>query len=166
MKKGEQMKNQLFIIPLVILLFFTFSCQQAEEPVEEPAVDIEAEKKAVEKAAHDFFNAVFAFDYQGIRDICTEDFLLFESGQVMNVEDFINFIKAFEGSTSTYEFENFKANVEGSVAWISLRNKATMTMGDQVMNFDWLESGVLKKQGNSWKLAFYHSTTIEPPAEK
>jgi hypothetical protein len=87
-QEGGQMKKILFIIPLVILLFFTLSCQQAEEPVEEPVIDIEAEKQAVEKATYDFFNAAFAHDYQGIRDLCTEDFLLFESGQVMNVEEF------------------------------------------------------------------------------
>jgi ketosteroid isomerase-like protein len=165
-QEGGQMKKILFIIPLVILLFFTLSCQQAEEPVEEPVIDIEAEKQAVEKATYDFFNAAFAHDYQGIRDLCTEDFLLFESGQVMNVEEFINFIKPFEGSTTTFALENFKVNVNGSVGWISLRNKAVMSMGEQVMNFDWLESGVLKKQDGAWKLAFYHSTTVEPPAEK
>ncbi|NIM58983.1 MAG: hypothetical protein GTO16_08590 [Candidatus Aminicenantes bacterium] len=38
------MKKSLTIIPLVILLFFIFSCQQAEEVAEEPAVDVEAER--------------------------------------------------------------------------------------------------------------------------
>jgi uncharacterized protein (TIGR02246 family) len=41
------MKKFLIIIPLVILISFTFSCQKGEEVAEEPAVDIEAEKQAV-----------------------------------------------------------------------------------------------------------------------
>jgi len=160
------MKKLLMILSLVILLCFTFSCQQAEEVAQEPAVDVEAEKQNVEKVIYDFFDAAFAHNYQGIRDLCTDDFILFESGQVMNVEDFINFITSFEGSTTTYKFEDIKTNIEGSVAWMSLRNKAVMTMGEQVINFDWLESAVLKKQKGIWKLAFYHSTTVEPPEKK
>ena len=41
------MKKLFMVIPLVLLLCFTFSCQKAEEVAEEAAVDIEAEKQAV-----------------------------------------------------------------------------------------------------------------------
>jgi hypothetical protein len=37
------MKKLLMILPLVLVLCFTFSCQKAEEVAEEPAVDVEAE---------------------------------------------------------------------------------------------------------------------------
>ena len=43
------MKKLLMIIPLVILLCFTFSCQQGEDVTEEPVVDIAAEEEAVLK---------------------------------------------------------------------------------------------------------------------
>ena len=43
------MKKSLLIIPLIILLCFTFGCQQGEDVAEEPAVDIAAEKEAVLK---------------------------------------------------------------------------------------------------------------------
>ena len=160
------MKKLFVILPLVFLLCITFGCQKSEEAAEEPVVDIAAKKQAATnatKVVYDFFEAAFAFNYQGIRDVCTEDFLLFESGVVMNVEDFINFITGMEGSTWTNKFEDVKTNVEGAVAWVTLRNKAEMTAGDQVMKFDWLESAVVKKIEGVWKLAFYHSTTIEPP---
>ena len=44
------MKKLLMILPLVILLCFTFGCQQGEEVAEEPAVDVEADVEAVRKA--------------------------------------------------------------------------------------------------------------------
>jgi ketosteroid isomerase-like protein len=44
------MKKLLLFLPLVFLLCFTFGCQKAEEVVEEPAVDIEAERGAVREA--------------------------------------------------------------------------------------------------------------------
>jgi ketosteroid isomerase-like protein len=161
------MKKLLASIPLIVLLCCVCGCQgQRQQAAEEPVADVEAEKQNVEKVIYDFFDAIFAFNYEGIRDLCTDDFILFESGQVMNVDGFLNFLTPFEGSTTTYEFEDIKTSVEGSVAWMSLRNKAVMTMGEEVINFDWLESAVLKKQEGLWKLAFYHSTTVESPEEK
>ena len=44
------MKKLLMVISLVILFCFTFGCQQGEEVVEEPAVDIAAEEAAVRAA--------------------------------------------------------------------------------------------------------------------
>lgn len=41
------MKKLLMVIPLVLLLCFTFSYQKGEEVAEEPVVDIEAEKEAI-----------------------------------------------------------------------------------------------------------------------
>ena len=160
------MKKLFMILPLVFLLCLTFGCQKAEEVAEEPAVDIEAEKQNVEEVVRNFYDAVTSHNYQGIRDLCTDDYILFESGQVMNVEDFINFITPFEGATMTYNLEDVKVDVEDSIAWIRLRSKAKVTMGEQVMDYEWLESAVLKKQEGIWKIAFYHSTTVEPPEEK
>ncbi|NIM59869.1 MAG: hypothetical protein GTO16_13160, partial [Candidatus Aminicenantes bacterium] len=43
------MKKLLSVIPLVILLCFTFGCQQGEEVAEEPVVDVEADIAALKK---------------------------------------------------------------------------------------------------------------------
>ena len=43
------MKKLLMIIPLVILLCFTFGCQQGEEVAEEPAVDVEPLKNMLDE---------------------------------------------------------------------------------------------------------------------
>jgi ketosteroid isomerase-like protein len=160
------MKKLFMVLPMVLLLCFTFACQKAEEVAEEPVVDVEVEKQNVEEVIRNFYDAASTHNFQGIRDLCTDDFIIFESGQVMNVEDFINFLTPFKGATMTYNLEDIKKNVEDSVAWVTLRSKAKVTMGEQVMNYEWLESAVLKKQDGIWKVAFYHSTTVEPPEEK
>ena len=61
------MKKFLTIIPLVILLCFTFSCQQqGEEVAEEPVVDVEADVKAL-KTLVDEFDALYnAGDPEGL----------------------------------------------------------------------------------------------------
>jgi ketosteroid isomerase-like protein len=52
------MKKLLLILPLVILLFFTFGCQQGEEAAEEPAVDVEADIAAI-KTLNDEWLALY-----------------------------------------------------------------------------------------------------------
>ena len=60
------MKKLLLVIPLVILLCFTFGCRQGEEVAEEPAVDVEADVKAL-KALSDEFDALLnAGDPEGL----------------------------------------------------------------------------------------------------
>jgi uncharacterized protein (TIGR02246 family) len=48
------MKKQFMVLPLVFLLCFTFSCQQAEKVAEEPVVDVEADMKAIKALVDEF----------------------------------------------------------------------------------------------------------------
>jgi ketosteroid isomerase-like protein len=52
------MKKLLMILPLVLLLCITFSCQKAEEVAEQPAVDVEADIAAI-KALNDEWLALY-----------------------------------------------------------------------------------------------------------
>ena len=67
------MKKLRMVIPLVILLCFTFSYQQGEEVAEEPAIDVEAEKanirtvldqyaEAWKSSNIDHFSKIFSHD--------------------------------------------------------------------------------------------------------
>ncbi len=65
--KEEEMKRLLMIIPLVILLCFTFSCQQGEEVAEEPAVDVEAETEAVAESFQQLIDAAVKGDIEKMK---------------------------------------------------------------------------------------------------
>ena len=59
------MKKFLMIIPLVILLCFTFGCQQqGEEVAEEPAVDVEADIKAIKGMVDEWMALYNAGDFE------------------------------------------------------------------------------------------------------
>jgi ketosteroid isomerase-like protein len=52
-------------------------------------------------------------------------------------------------------------DVDGNAAWGSYYNEATIRVADgTVRNVQWLESAVLIKQGNDWKIKLLHSTRI------
>ena len=65
----------IMIIPLVVLLCFTLSCQQGEDLAEEAEskANIEADKKALEMIREKELTAFNAGDVEGFISICTED---------------------------------------------------------------------------------------------
>ncbi len=67
------MKKLPTVIPLVILLCFTFGCQQGGEAAEEPAVDVEADKEAIKKITDDFNAALNAGDIDKLVSLFTDD---------------------------------------------------------------------------------------------
>jgi len=67
------MKKLLTIIPFVILLCFTFGCQQGEEVAEEPVVDVEVDVEAIKKITDDFNAAINAGDIDKLVSLYTDD---------------------------------------------------------------------------------------------
>ena len=67
------MKKLLTIIPLVILLCFTFGCQQGEEVAEEPTVDVEADVQAIKSLIEECSRAWNEGDYEGFMALIDEE---------------------------------------------------------------------------------------------
>jgi len=72
------MKKLSMILPLVLVLCFTFGCQKAEEVAEEPGVvPLSDEDVAAIKAIGPTMDKVaLAGDWKGIAALCTEDMML------------------------------------------------------------------------------------------
>ena len=68
------MKKLYMVLPFVLLLCLTFSCQRAEEVAEEPAVDIEAEKAAIRETMKTAIEGINNHDIQAHLSTLTEDF--------------------------------------------------------------------------------------------
>ncbi len=67
------MKKLLMFIPLVLVLCFTFGCQQAEEVAEEPVVDVEADVEAIKKIKDDFGAAMSAGNVDKVVSLYADD---------------------------------------------------------------------------------------------
>lgn len=122
-----------------------------------------AEARQLYRVRRDFFNAIAASDYQGIRAQCAADFQLLEDGEVMTAEDLINLIKSrADRPKIVYSFEDIRTKIEGSIAWISYRNRAVVSRNEKTSNVEWLESAVFEKNQGKWKLVLLHSTVVKP----
>lgn len=138
------MKRINLIVCIVTFLFSSTS--QAEQEVFKPIQEL--------------FSAMSAIDHQKMRMLVTEDFQLLEDGEDWSLNDLIDVIKPSQYIRRNY-FHVIKIEVIGSMAWVSYWNKATFHNADNQGEVVWLESAVLTKQENLWKVAMLHSTKIK-----
>jgi ketosteroid isomerase-like protein len=160
------MKKLLIIIPLVILLCFTFSCQQGEEVAEEPVVDVEAEKATVKALIDDFgrfwetedmelFSKVFAHD---------DDMIVFGTDAAerwVGWEQFNESVQkqfeSMENTQNTTRELDIKVHNSGEVAWVSfLMDVKGEAMGEPFSLEGGRFTGVKEKRNGNWVIVQLH----------
>jgi hypothetical protein len=113
------------------------------------------------KPVQDLFSAMSSFDHAEMKGLVTTDFQLLEAGEDWDIDDLINVINPSEYKRRNY-FNVINTKISGQVAWVSYWNKATITNGDTNNSVAWLESAVMIKDGDKWKIQLLHSTRIKP----
>ncbi len=123
-------------------------------------------EEAVKQAVKNYYDLYFAkMDKSEYRSILTKDYLLLENGEILNTEDDI---VAMPDSNSGYKridsFDFRLVKVEGDIAYAVyfLRSKITDKVNG-MRNKEWLESAVLQRSEEGWKIALLHSTRIANP---
>ncbi|MBC8769345.1 nuclear transport factor 2 family protein [Arenibacter sp. BSSL-BM3] len=98
-------------------------------------------------------------DFKKMRDLTTDDFIIYEDGVVFNNDSIFKMMKSFPKYTAEYEFENLRINVDNNSGNINYFNHANFVFNDTTkVKFDWLESATFKKIDGKWKMDFLHST--------
>jgi len=143
-----------FIQVLLLVTLLTGGCQPQTE-------DRQTEEKKLKDLIHELFQVIDNHDYQALRDLCTEDFVLFEAGKMMNMEETIQFLSPFKGQGDVKRtLEDMHVHAHGTAAWVRLRHKALRTWNGHKRDIDWFESAGFRKEHGVWKIAFYHNSII------
>jgi hypothetical protein len=58
-------------------------------------------------------------------------------------------------------FEFFQTEIKDNMAFVSYHNRADIHANNKDRTVKWLESAVLVKENNSWKVKMLHSTRLE-----
>ncbi len=165
------MKKLLMIIPLVILLCFTFSCQAYEE---KPAVDIEADVEAI-KALIDEFDALLnAGDPEGlVALIYAEDAVRMPPDEPMVKGKAALLARRKKGAELyTYQLDNVAEDVQvdGDLAFMrgTIAGTATPKAGGEPIQVKGKWMAVYKRQvDGSWKcIADIYNRDNPLPEEK
>lgn len=110
----------------------------------------------------ELFAAMSKQDGKAMQDCATEDFQLLEHGEVWTMEKLVD---AVQPKGKPYERKNYFSQIlarqKGNMAWVSYWNKAEIIRDSQVRTVVWLESAVMVKKKDLWKVQLLHSTRLE-----
>lgn len=111
----------------------------------------------------ELFAAMSKHDGKAMQETSTDDFQLLEHGEDWTMQQLVD---AVQPKGKPYVRKNFfnqiRAYQKGDVAWISYWNKAEITRDGGLRTVVWLESAVVVKEDNRWKVQLMHSTRLEP----
>ena len=124
--------------------------------------DEEAVKQAIK---NDYYLYFVKFDKDAYRSILTEDYLLLENGELFDADGDIALMPKPESGykrTDTFDFQYVK--IDGDFAYAVYFLKADITDNiSGAIHKEWLESIILKRSGDGWKITLLHSTRITKP---
>lgn len=126
------------------------------------AADDEA---ALKKAIADVYSAFSKDpDKQKYRSLLTDDYLLLEQGELLDVEGDLALMPGPDSGykrTDTFDFRSVK--VHGDIGYLVYFLKSQIADKDGTRNREWLESAIFRKSGTRWLMALLHSTRIAEP---
>lgn len=144
-------KLPLFIL---ILLIPTFSFGQKNEDLAKQLIK-------------DVFQDIWSdFDSTKIADYHTKDFLLLENGEIWNNDSIVNYqkkqLKREKRAKRENKFDFVKIEQSKNTIWLVYQNYAVWSIdGKTTGKAHWLESAVIVKIKNKWKLKMLHSTYVK-----
>ncbi len=111
----------------------------------------------------ELFAAMSKQDGKAMQETATADFQLLEHGEDWTMQ---RLIEAVQPKGKPYVRKNFfnqiRAREIGNVAWVSYWNKAEIQSEGGTRIIVWLESAVVVKEGDRWKIQLLHSTRVDP----
>ncbi|ULQ54716.1 nuclear transport factor 2 family protein [Flavihumibacter fluvii] len=143
-----------------LLLMTTFLMSACAANAQEK---LSASQKAVQKTVMQLFDALSNRDSISLKAACTNDITLFEYGQTWNLDTLV--LKAITQNTAT-DFKRVNTidfidtKVDKNLAYTTYNNRAEITSGGINRNITWLETVILSKEKNQWKVKVLHSTLI------
>jgi ketosteroid isomerase-like protein len=104
-------------------------------------------------------------DARRYQSMLTEDYLLLENGELMTAAQDIALMPRPEDEYKRSDVFDFRSvTIEGTVAYAVYFLRSEMSDRKQgARKREWLESIVLRRSGDRWRVALLHSTRISRP---
>jgi ketosteroid isomerase-like protein len=146
------MGKKVFLLPAI----FYIGLLQAQPTTKD--------QQAVQQAIINFFDALSNRDSITLKNYSTADIILYEYGQVWNMDTLI--LKAITQNQSTdfkrdNSFEFISTTVDKTMAWITYLLQSVIIKDGNQTTVQWLETVALAKERKEWKVKHLHSTLIK-----
>ena len=160
--KLKQISNNLKLITLkkiiiLLLAIYTSTLLQAQQ-------QLTKDQQAVHKTVINFFEALSNRDSVSLKDHCTADILLFETGSIWNADTLI--LKAITLNTATdfkriNSFDFINTTVADNTAWVTYNLHSEITRNGKQSTMQWMETVIVIKEKQKWKIKVLHSTLMK-----
>ena len=120
------------------------------------------DKVQVTEAVRSMFAALSAEDILKLRTVIAPDFYAFEAGGRITGDALIDLIKKAHAAGKVYVWtvNEPEVHIDGSTAWVTYINRGSIKDASETKNVSWLESAVLRKEKDNWRIQFFHSTRV------
>ncbi len=109
------------------------------------------------------FEGIANYDNKAIGSQLTADFMLLENGRIWNTDSLLFALQPLrkKHGKRVNKLEFLQTELRGRCATIIYRNTAVITVGDQSVSLHWLESAILTRDGQDWRIRLLHSTAVD-----
>ncbi len=121
-------------------------------------------EKDVHQTIIQLFEALSNRDTAGLKIYSTADITFYEYGEIWNIDTLIAKAITLNQSTDfkrTNSFEFINTRVDKTMAWVTYRLQSVVVKDGKRVTVQWLETVVLVKEENQWKVKHLHSTLIK-----
>ena len=150
-------KYRILFIATTLLLGSTVGAAASDQSP--PAASRDAQ---VTEVVRSMFTALAAEDIPKLRAVIAPDFYAFEAGGRITGDALIDLMKKAHaaGKVYTWTVNEPEVHIDGSTAWVTYVNRGSIKDGAETKNVSWLESVILRKEKDSWRIQFLHSTRV------
>ena len=127
-------------------------------------VKLSTDEIQVQKTLTELFQSIADRDTAMLKNSCTADIILLENGLVWNLDTLVQ--KVLQSRAKDFKRINtlgfIETKVKGNFAWVTYNNQAEIIRNEQHITFvKWLETTILIKEANGWKVRVLHSTLLK-----
>jgi hypothetical protein len=106
-----------------------------------------------------YFEGIEQKDFSRMKEVTTDDFILYEDGAIWNNDSAFLNIRGHIPFTVHYQMDSFKINVDNLSGDMTYINHADFVFKDSTKkSLDWIESATFRKIGGVWKMNFLQAT--------
>ena len=123
-----------------------------------------SEEQKIKDVIIQLFDGIAQRDIDKIAKQTTPDLMLLENGAIWNNDTLVKRITWSRNNQKSYSrvnrIEFIRTEIRGNTAWTSFYNQADIRVDSTSRSVRWIESAVLIKEKNDWKVQQFHSTVL------
>jgi ketosteroid isomerase-like protein len=150
------MKSPLIKALMLYAMLLAASCASDNDTPEK--------KEELKKIIADYYNALTNRDTVALKDLTTDNFVLWDDGVIFTNQTAIKAISGGKSFKATFSFDSLNIHMDKRNASVYYFKNAEFVFNDTIhMPAKFLESATFNKEGNKWKLRFLQSSPRKIP---